>query len=147
MTAKEYLAQAGRLDHRINAKLDMLASLRDMATRTTGVMSEDIVSHTRNVHSLQDVIAKIIDTQEEINAEIDRLVDLKREVTEVIRQVRDPSCQVVLEYRYICYRSWEEIADEMKLNVRSVYRIHGQALREVDAVLQRMKPEKSPACQ
>ena len=147
MTAKEYLAQAGRLDHRINAKLDMLAALKDMATRTTSVMSEDIVSHTRNVHSLQDVIAKIIDTQEEINAEIDRLVDLKREVTDVIRQVRDPSCQVVLEYRYLCYRSWEEIAEDMKLNVRSVYRLHGQALREVDAVLQRIKPEKSSVCQ
>ncbi len=147
MTAKEYLGRACRLDHRINAKLDMLAALRDMATRTTSVMSEDVVSHTRNVHSLQDVIAKIIDTQEEINAEIDRLVDLKREVTEVIRQVRDPSCQVVLEYRYLCYRSWEEIADDMKLNVRSVYRLHGQALREVEAVIRRKESKKVSLCQ
>ena len=61
MTAKEYLNQAYWLDRRINSKLEQLSSLRDMATITTSIMSDDVVSRTRNVHSMQDVIAKIID--------------------------------------------------------------------------------------
>ena len=48
MTAKEYLGQAFRLDQRINSKLSVLSSLKDMATRTTGMIGDETVSHTRN---------------------------------------------------------------------------------------------------
>ena len=78
MTAKEYLEQASHLDQRINNKLEILSSLREMATKTTSVMDGETVSHTRNVHCLQDVIVKIVDMQNEINCDIDRLVDLKK---------------------------------------------------------------------
>ena len=80
MTPKEYLNQAYWLDRRIDSKLEQLSALKDMATKTTSAMTDDVVSHTRNVHSMQDVIAKIIDMQAEINADIDRLVDLKSEI-------------------------------------------------------------------
>lgn len=135
MTAKEYLEQASHLDQRINNKLELLSSLREMATKTTSVMDGETVSHTRNVHSLQDVIVKIVDMQNEINHDIDRLVELKKEVTDVLRQVRNPASQAVLEYRYLCYRTWEEIADTMGLHIRSVYKIHGRGLQEVDSIL------------
>ena len=85
MTAKEYLSQAYWLDRRINSKLEQLSSLNDIATRSTSVMSDDVVSRTRNVHAMEDVIAKIVDMKAEVNAEIDRLVDLKRDIMEVER--------------------------------------------------------------
>ena len=46
MNAKEYLNQAYWLDRRINSKLEQLSSLRDMATKTTSIMSDDVVSRT-----------------------------------------------------------------------------------------------------
>jgi DNA repair protein RecN (Recombination protein N) len=97
MTAKEYLNQAYWLDRRIDSKLEQLSALKDMATKTTSIMSDDVVSHTRNVHSMQDVIAKIIDMQAEINADIDRLVDLKRDIMQVVKTVDDPELQTLLE--------------------------------------------------
>ena len=96
MTAKEYLNQAYWLDRRIDSKLEQLSALKDMATKTTSVMSDDVVSHTRNVHSMQDVIAKIIDMQAEINADIDQLVDLKREIMQVVKAVQNPEHQTLL---------------------------------------------------
>ena len=87
MTAKEYLSQAYWLDRRINSKLEQLSSLNDIATRSTSVMSDDVVSRTRNVHAMEDVIAKIVDMKAEVNAEIDRLVDLKRDIMEVVKAV------------------------------------------------------------
>ena len=60
MNAKEYLGQAYWLDKRINSKLNMVMSLRETATRTTTVIHDDVVSHTRNVHSMQDIIVRII---------------------------------------------------------------------------------------
>lgn len=131
MTAKEYLSQAYWLDRRINSKLEQLSALKDMATRTTSVMSDDVVSRTRNVHSMQDVIAKIIDMQAEINGDIDRLVDLKRDIMEVVKAVDDPELQTLLELRYLCFKDWPDIACEMHCSESNVYKVHSRALQAV----------------
>ena len=121
MTAKEYLNQAYWLDRRIDSKLEQLSALKDMATKTTSIMSDDVVSHTRNVHSMQDVIAKIIDMQAEINADIDRLVDLKRDIMQVVKTVDDPELQTLLELRYLCFKDWQS----------NVFKVHSKALQAV----------------
>ena len=131
MTAKEYLNQAYWLDRRIDSKLEQLSVLKDMATKTTSVMSDDVVSHTRNVHSMQDVIAKIIDMQAEINADIDQLVDLKREIMQVVKAVQNPEHQTLLELRYLCFKSWEDVAQELGYNVRHIYRLHDEAVDQI----------------
>ena len=131
MTAKEYLNQAYWLDRRIDSKLEQLSALKDMATKTTSIMSDDVVSHTRNVHSMQDVIAKIIDMQAEINADIDRLVDLKRDIMQVVKTVDDPELQTLLELRYLCFKSWEYVAEQMGYNVRHIYRLHDEAVEQI----------------
>jgi len=131
MTAKEYLNQAYGLDRRIDSKLEQLSALKDMATKTTSVMSDDVVSHTRNVHSMQDVIAKIIDMQAEINADIDQLVDLKREIMQVVKAVQNPEHQTLLELRYLCFKSWEDVAEELGYNVRHIYRLHDEAVEQI----------------
>ena len=131
MTAKEYLNQAYWLDRRIDSKLEQLSALRDTATKTTAVMDGEVVSHTRNVHSLQDVMAKIIDMQEEINVDIDALVDLKRGIMRSIKGIADPEGQTVLELRYLCFKRWEEISVIMNYSVRRIYQIHDAAIEKL----------------
>ena len=131
MTPKEYLNQAYWLDRRIDSKLEQLSALRDTATKTTAVMDGEVVSHTRNVHSLQDVIAKIIDMQEEINGDIDALVDLKRDIMRTIKGIADPEGQTVLELRYLCFKRWEEISVIMNYSVRRIYQIHDAAMEKL----------------
>ena len=124
MTAKEYLSQAYWLDRRINSKLEQLSSLNDIATRSTSVMSDDVVSRTRNVHAMEDVIAKIVDMKAEVNAEIDRLMD-------VVKAVDDPELQTLLELRYLCFKDWPDIACEMHCSESNVYKVHSRALQAV----------------
>ena len=131
MNAKEYLGQAYWLDKRINSKLNMVMSLRETATKTTSVMHDDVVSHTRNVHSMQDVIVKIIEIERELDADIDRLVDLKAEVRRAISQVEEPEQQLVLELRYLCYKKWSEIMIELNYSEPTVYRLHDEALKKI----------------
>lgn len=131
MNAKEYLNQAFQLDRSINTKLEMVQSLREMVTRTTGVMQGDVVSHTRNVHSMQDVIAKLVDLENDINADIDRLVDMKQEIMRSVSSVKRVDYRMVLELRYVCFNSWDEIAAKMNCTVSNVYKLHSRALQHV----------------
>ena len=135
MNAKEYLNQAKMLDQRINVKLDRVSRLRSMTQKITASYDGEQVSHTRNVTSLQDTIIRLMEEEESLNAAIDRLVDLKREVAGVLAQIQDTDCQLLLELRYLCFRSWEEISEVMHMHIRTVYKVHGRALQKVDAVI------------
>lgn len=131
MTAKEYLGQAFRLDQRINSKLEQVMSLRDLATKATSTLSDIAPSGTRNVHRMEDIIVKIVDLENEINRDIDALVDLKREMVSVIKSVANPEYQTILELRYLCFRTWEQIAVDMNYSIQHIYRLRDKALKEI----------------
>ena len=131
MTAKDYLTQAYRIDQRINSKLEQVASLRELTTKATSTFSDVPPSGTRNVHRMEDVICKIVDLEEEINVEIDRLVDLKRDIMQVVKTVDDPELQTLLELRYLCFKDWQDIAYSMHCTESNVFKVHSKALQAV----------------
>ena len=131
MTKKEYLGQAYRIDQRINSKIEQIASLRILAAKATSTLGSEPVSGTRNVHRMEDVICKIVMLENEINAEIDHLVDLKREIREVISAVKNLECQTLLELRYLCFKTWEQIAVQMNYSTKYVFDLHRTALKMI----------------
>lgn len=131
MTAKEYLSQAFYIDQHINAKLAQVTALRELATKTSVNYSDMPGSPNRSTNTMERTILKIIDLESKIDAEIDRLVDLKVELTYCIQSIEDANCRILLEMRYLCYKTWEDIADEMNYTVRNVHLLHGKALRMV----------------
>ncbi len=135
MTAKEYLGQARLLDQRIDAKIEQAASLRMLATKATSTLSDVAPSGTRNVHRMEDIIVKIVDLENEINHDIDNLVDLKREIMDAIRSIRDLDYRTVLELRYLCFKPWEQIAVEMECGIDNVYKLHQKALKKLETKL------------
>lgn len=135
MTAKEYLNQAYRLDQRINSKLEQVLSLRELTTKATATLSDMPSGGSRNVYRMQDIIGKIVDLENDINRDIDALVDLKREMVAIIKSVADPECQTLLELRFLCFKTWEQIAVEMNYGIDNIYRLHRKALKMVDNLL------------
>lgn len=131
MTAKEYLGQAYRLDQRINSKIEQVSSLNELATKCTATISGMPHNPSGSVSSMEDTIGKIIDLQEEINQDIDTLVNLKRDIVQVIKAVSNPEYQTLLELRYLCFYGWEQIAVTMGYSMQHTFRIHDRAIREV----------------
>lgn len=131
MTAREYLSQAHRLDQRIDAKIAQVATLNELATKCTSTLTGMPRNPNRGTSTMADAVAKIVDLQAEINRDIDRLVDLKREMVAVIKAVENIEYQTLLEKRYLCYQTWEQIAVDMGYSVRQLYRLHDEALENV----------------
>lgn len=78
---------------------------------------------------LEDTVVKIIDLQEEINRDIDKLVDLKRDIVKAIKRVKKPEYQILLELRYLCFKTWEEIAVKMNCSIDNVFKMRNKALK------------------
>lgn len=131
MTAKEYLSQGRYLDQRINAKIDQVSSLHSLATNATKTLSDMPGRRTKNTHSMEDIIVKILTLENEINADIDRLVDLRREIQSVISRVENVEHRTLLERRYLNKEPWDVIADKMGCGIDNIYKMHGKALDEV----------------
>ena len=135
MTAKEYLLQAKYLDQQINNKICQLRMLNDLATKVTYTMTGMPGGFGERASKQDSVVTKIIDFQKEINADIDRLVDLKREILISIQALSSVEYQLVLEKRYIMFEKWEKIAADMNTDIRNIYRIHGKALLVLEKIL------------
>lgn len=131
MTAKEYLSQAYRLDKRIDSKIEQLKSLNLLATKCTSTLSDMPKSQSISNSRLEDTVVKIVDLQEEINRDIDSLVDLKRDIVITIKSVQNPEYQIILELRYLCFKTWEEIAVQMNCSIDNVFKIRKNALKSV----------------
>ena len=137
LSAKEFLKQARHIDQRINSKLEQVQSLRELATKATATLSDMPRSATPNIYRMEDVICKMTDLESEINADIDELIDTKHEVMAVIKMVERPEYQSLLELKYLCMKTWEEVAAELGYVYRQITRMHGYALEQVDAILRR----------
>lgn len=131
MTAKEYLSQAYRLDKRIDSKIEQLKSLNLLATKCTSTLSDMPKSQSISNSRLEDTVVKIVDLQEEINMDIDSFVDLKRDIVKTIKSVQNPEYQIILELRYLCFKTWEEIAVQMNCSIDNVFKIRKNALKSV----------------
>ena len=143
MTAKEYLSQAWNIDRRINDKVAHVSQLRDMAMNVSAVISDMPRSPSPNNQRMENIIARLTDTEEEINADIDRLVSLKLEIMNTIWQVTDENAQMVLERRYHRFKSWEDISADMSVSIRWVHKIHAKALDDIEKILEKRQQSAS----
>ena len=131
MDAKEYLSQAMYIDQRINSKLEQVTRLRENVTNCTAMLSDMPRPDSPNKQRMEETICKIVDLEREIYADIDRLVDLKAEARKAINAVSDPVQKLILELRYLCYKPWLEIAETIGYSEATVYRLHGEALKNI----------------
>jgi hypothetical protein len=135
--AKTYLQQVRLLDTRIETNLEEYERLKAMATKVTAVLSGEVVSRTRNNDTMADTIEKIIKLQDILNRDIDRYVDLKKEVLAVLSNVENPLYYQILYDRYILFKTWEQIACEQNYTYRGITKIHGKALVAFERILEK----------
>ena len=131
MTAKEYMEQARYLDMQINSKIEQVRSLNELATKATTVYSDMPHSPNRNTSRMEETVVKIIDLESEIN----RDMNLKREIMRVVNRIEPAEYRTILEMRYLQFKKWEQIALLMSTDLRWVYRMHGRALNEVQKII------------
>ncbi len=135
MTAKEYLSQVHRLNQMIDIKLEEVSSLRSLASRVTTAFGQEKVQTSKKQSPMEDAIVRLMDLENEVNNDIDRLIALKEEVLENINKIDNCNLSLLLAMRYINNRDWETIADNMGYDVRTIYRFHKQGLKEIDKIL------------
>ena len=135
ISAKEYLKSIRTLDMAIKVKEEELYRLKlniaSLSPQTTG---ERVMNSSTS--DMMSTVDKIVDMQAVINAEIDRLVNLKEEARSKINQLKDTRYVSLLTDYYINCKTWEQVADDMGYDLRWVYRLHGRALQSSSKIFE-----------
>ena len=133
MRNKEYLSQAYYLDRQIKAKEKRLEWLRELVPGPTARYSEEarIQSDPKN-STVENAAVKVVALEEEIAADILRLVDVVRSIEKVIHNVDSIEHRTILEMRYLSFLSWEQITEKMGYGTNTVFRKHREAISMVN---------------
>ncbi len=141
MNAKQYLDQIGQKDRQINNKIKELAGLRELSTNITAQSDSERVQSSISGDKTCDIVAKIVDMQNEINWLIDEFVDLRQEVIRTIENLAGTYEYDVLHKRYVQFMTFDAIADSIIkkngecMSRQGIYIIHKKALKKVENFL------------
>ena len=133
MNPREYLLQLRLLRKTIDSNVDEINKLRSLCSAVpTTDFSKEKVSGGEQSDKIATLVSKIIDLENEIQAEIDEAVDLEREIRTVINRQENEAERLLLKLRYIDFNTWEEVAEKMNYSVMQIWRIHNSALKNLD---------------
>lgn len=124
----KYLKRYITLDREIDRKLEEVGRLRSKLTRVTEVYSTEPRGGGTIYGKTEEILAKIVDLEKEIDADIDRLVAIRDGIKTIIEAVEDDRERLLLQYRYLDGKTFEKIAVEMHYSWRQIHRLHSRAL-------------------
>lgn len=130
MTAKEYLNQAYKLDR----KADMILQKADAMRKSLYGRGQSYESggHSDSSDSIAKAIAKVVDYERKADEVIDKLIDKRIEIENLIKLVPDPVQREVLERRYLLYQSWDGFYDKISGQyIKGIYEIMGYSRSQV----------------
>ena len=119
MKAKDYLSQGFHIDRRLLATVEVLSTLQ----RVCEFSSEPAQARARQL--LESGLA-----------DFESLLDLKQDLARTIRQVDNLQHRLLLEMRYLQGQTWEEVRRALGCTKSRVFRLHKQALQNVDRIRQ-----------
>lgn len=131
MKPKEYLSRYAAAERRIHYLEERKERWHRLATRVTPQYGPAPGSSSGPSDPVGEAMIKMCEVEEEIISQIDKAVDLLREIQAVIDAVPDATQREVLERRYIGMQSLEKIAVEMNYSYAHILRLHGWALQQI----------------
>ena len=128
---KHWLNRGFKLQPEKKNIIDEIEMIRNGMTSIKAIdYSADIVQHSvgngfaekldgdiERISALEDRLGRLSATEKEIAEAIDKLADSKR--------------RAVLNWRYVQFLKFDEIAEKMSYDVRQVYRIHDCGINDV----------------
>ena len=124
----DYLRQYGECKARAAELNDRLNELILDASLPSAKLQDGMPHSHDSEHDLSDFAARYDKLWTELRDEIAHEVQLVSDINTAIARMPNKREQRVLELRYISGKRWEQVAVDMDLEIRQVFRIHGSAL-------------------
>lgn len=116
MTVKEYLMQARALKGSVDAKKELLKAVEESLSAT---QNKTLIRHLKYERSK---------LEQSLNYQMQKIATIKK----IIEKIEDPALRAILEYKYLCCISMQDIASKLNYSRRHIIRMHSKALEEAE---------------
>lgn len=141
MRIKEQLKELRSIEKEIKALLQMIDFERAKAERMTTYLSAEQKGGT-GTDSRERQYVKLIELSHYVNSVIDDLVDKKRALMKYVLSLDSCDERSVIVNRYFNDMTWEKIAEKQSLSIRTIHRLHGDALQNLERIAEQNNFEK-----
>lgn len=130
---KERLKNAWVWQKQLEADLQMLQDLRDLAEQITPVYSLAPGGGSSN-DKLGGTVAKMADVEVSVQSDIRMLTEALAATRALIKMLDDEKLQLILFKRYLNYQRWEVIAADLGYTWRRIHQMHAEALKILEKI-------------
>lgn len=133
-TAKEFLQQYKKIGRMIENKRAEMEQWQMIATGTTSFSSGERVQSSGSQQKMADAIVRFVDIENEIKNDINKLIDAREDIVNVIQQLKWYEYDL-LHKVYIQNYTLAEVAYMNEKSYTSITTAHGRALKSVQRIL------------
>lgn len=130
MGIKHQLKQIRLIDLEVKAKMEELDRLNNSFLKSPSL--KEINVQESKVSLKDDAYVKIINLNDYINEKVDKLIDLKYQLIQAIEQLDNSKERTIIWMKYISSKSWDEIAEELKISKTTLFMLHDEAVKKIE---------------
>lgn len=134
---KHYLRGAWYYQKKKDFLSEKILMLRSKAEKITTTFS-DVPTFGGFEDHRQAVIAEMVDNQKKYENIRKECANRLQEIEFFIGLLDDYQEKLVLQYRYIYYENWQDIAIALNYHERAIFKVHGRALLHLLEIHQKM---------
>lgn len=136
MTGKEYMHEIRQVRRKIKLLQEQIDRDRALAEGVKGISYDKDPVQTSPVQDrMTDIIAKIIETTDDLKEEIYRLQLMEEECVGLLSQLNDEH-ERALSLHYLDGKSWAKVAEALDYERTAIYDLKDRALEELSKIIE-----------
>lgn len=132
MGIKHQLKQIRLIDLEVKTKMEELDRLNNSFLKSPSL--KEINVQESKVSLKDDAYVKIINLNDYINDQVDKLIDLKYQLIQAIEQLDNSKERTIIWMKYISSKNWDEIAEELQISKTTLFILHDEAVKKIDLI-------------
>ena len=135
MTLKQYLNRGIDLNREIAIMKEEMKNISESLTRLSINLDSDKIKKSPTISPLENGVVHMVQLEKEIQDAIERLATIGSETMLVINKLDDYNSRTLLIKRYVGFKSWETIAQEMNISRRGAQNKYYYALNKLEILM------------
>lgn len=134
MTARDFLKQALQVKCKLDCRIERILELKDLAVRITPILKGVPTVSSQCQSKLEKAVVDLQEQSENLGDEVLAYLATRAKIADSISLIADENEQLVLEYRYLTFKKWRQIAVAMNVSLQRVYQLHEQAVQSFEKI-------------
>lgn len=134
MTGKEYLAEFKNVNHLIEQMREYIQTMREQATSVSHRIQAVTIQQSPHNDKLADWVSQIVDAEDQLNALINRKLDMYGAILKAIMKIPDFDQAGIMMARYLQAMKWNDVACSTGFSVQRAYELHSKGVKAFEKI-------------